>query len=441
MKQIMKRVGAFLLTATMVISIAACGTAKNDDNTATNDQGNTTAQTEEKVTLDYWEIYTTDPQKSMTEGIVNQWNQDNPNIQVKISATENEAYKTKIKTAISANEAPDIIYSWTYGFMQPFVEAGKLLELDKYMEEDNYKDKFLPAMLESVTYNGKIYGIPEGASAGALYVNNDLFTQYNVKVPTTWDELLAAVKTFNDNGIIPMGVGEKDLWPGMWYFNMLAVREAGSKLSTNALTNNASFEDPTFVKAAADLLELVDANAFDPGVLGVSNDEAQVQFTQGKCAMFFGGNWYAGTFEADESSVKGKVSAVPFPTIDGQKGDPNEYLGGPGNGLLISANTKYPDAAVKAAKYIVEQQTATDYMTGTGLPTMKVTVDESKISPLTKQIVTNIVEKSTGCVQAWDIFLTSDAANTHKDLVAKLFGKQISAEEFGKQMQEQINNK
>lgn len=430
MNSFVKKTGAVLLTAALAMGITACKGSTS---------GSSGAAGSSKVTLNYWHIYTTEPQKTMVADIIKKWNAKNPNIQINAVATENDAYKTKIKTAISANEAPDICYSWTQGFMQPFVEAGKILDLDSYLN-DGTKDKMLSGALDTVTFNNKVYGLTYMQQAGALYVNKDLFSKYNVKIPGTFSELVSAVKTFRSKGLTPMALGEKDEWPGMWYYDMIALREGGADLSKKALTGKASFENSAFSDAADKLLELVKDGAFDSGVMGLTRDESNAQFTQGNIPMYFGGNFEAAQYDASTSAVKGKIEAVAFPVITGAKGNIKEYIGGGSDCLLISKNSKHKAEAVKAAKYLAQNLSSQSYLSGAGLPEWKYDdVDESKVDTLTKQIMKNIVTGATASVPAWDIFLTGNKAQIHKDLVAKLFGKQITGTEFAKQMQSQVN--
>ena len=389
----------------------------------------------EKVTLTFWNNYTNDDLHVMANTI-KQWNTDHPDIQIDASSTENNAYKTKIKTAIAGDSAPDIIYTWAGGFTQPFAAAGKILPLDEYLN-DGTKDKMLNGALTNITYNGKVYGLTYNQQAGALYVNNDLFKQCGVKVPTTFDELLTAVKTFKAKGLTPMAVGEKDEWPGMWYFDMIALREAGASTCLDALNKKASYDQQPFTDAAQKLEDLVDAGAFAKGVLSVTRDDATAQFTQGKIPMYFGGNFEAQNIDA---ALKGKVSAVKFPMISGGKGVDTEYLGGGADALCISANTKYKDQAVQAVKYLASALSTNMYQCGAGLPEWKYdSIDQSKIDPLSKEIMDTIVTGSTGSVPAWDLYLTGDDAQTHLDLVQSLFGKTIKPADYSKQMQSKIN--
>jgi len=188
------------------------------------------------------------------------------------------------------------------------------------------------------------------------------------------------------------------------------------------------------------LLQLVNAGGFDKGVMGLTRDESNAQFTQGKIAMYFGGNFEAAQYDASTSAVKGKIEAIRFPTIKGGKGASTEYIGGGSDALLISANSKYKNQAVKATKYLAQQISSQSYLIGAGLPEWKYDdINVSKVDVLTKEIMKNIVNGSTASVPAWDIFLTADKAQTHKDLVAQLFGKTITAKDFAAQMQSKVN--
>ena len=394
----------------------------------------------DKITLKLWHIWTSasDSNKQNLEAAVKEWNDANPNVQIQAEGTENEAYKTKIKTAISANEAPDIFTSWGAGFSQPFVDAGKILALDEYLK-DGTKDKITEGAFTYLTYNDKIYALPYTTAVGTFYVNNDMFEKNNIKIPTTYDELLSAVKAFRAKGIVPMAVGEKDRWPGMFYYDVLALREGGNKLNNDALAKKASFEEPAFAKAAEKLLELVNAGAFDEAALGLTRDESEVPFLQGQIPMYYNGNWTAGAIENESSAIKGKVTAMNFPAITDGKGDKDELLGGAIDCFMVNGNTKYKEEAVRAAKFITENISKRLYETGAGIPTWKVSVDESKISPLTKQ-VGELVKNSKGYVVWWDTYLGGEDADAHKNLVAQLFGKQITGEEFAKEMQK-LNKK
>ena len=78
--------------------------------------------------------------------------------------------------------------------------------------------------------DGKYYGVPFDWGAVGMFYNKALFKQAGLdpeKPPTTWTELLDAVKALKAAGITPIAIGEKDKWPGHFWYGYLATREAG----------------------------------------------------------------------------------------------------------------------------------------------------------------------------------------------------------------------
>lgn len=418
-----KRLGAVALAAVMAVGLSACKSS-----------GTTKAGSDQKVSLTFWDIWTADPQKTMVDNMISEWNQKNPNIQVTRSTTANDPYKTKIKTAVAADEAPDVYFAWPCGFTQPFVDSGKVLQIDKYLTKE-VKAKMLPGAL--VTFNGKNYGVNSVQQVGTLFVNTAIMSANGLTTPKTFDDLLSDVKTLHAKGIVPLCVGEKDEWPGMWYYDMLALRDAGADTCVSALNKKTSFNTQPFIDAATQLQQLVQAGAFDQGALGISRDDSEVAFLAGKEAMYYGLNTFAGKVKG--SSVDGKIEVAPFPSVSGGKGDSTEFLGGGVDCLLVSKNTKAPDQAVKFALWLSEEISDQFYLNGCGLPQWEYTqLDQSKVYSLNTDIMTKITKGAKDSVEAWDIYLMGNDAQVHKDLVAEIFGNKTTPQQFAQQMQQQV---
>lgn len=438
MKDILKKSIAILFTVIIIMNICACSSEESynivksipeSDKTISNSQ-------QKKITLKLWHIWTTDAEsnKKPFERALQAWNDANPNVEIKAEATENETYKIKLRTAMAVNETPDIFYCWGAGFAKPFVNAGKVLPLDEYLN-DGTKEKLIPGSLEYFTYDGRIYGLPIYMIAGVLYCNKQIFDNNGLKIPNTFNELLDAVKILNEKGITPMTVGEKDGWPGMFYQNILAIRTAGIKRCNNALNKKESFNQPEFVQSAEKLQELIKAGAFDKRSMRITRDEAESDLINGKVTMYYNGSWVAGTLDAEDSPVKGKIVVKNFPILEGASGDQNGFVGGAIDTFMISSETKYKGQAVKALKAINERFCKESYLAGAGIPAWKVDdVDKTKVSPLAKEIL-GLLKNSDGFVLAWDTYLQGTEAQKHIDLVAGLFSGEITPDEFARQMQ------
>lgn len=442
-----KRLGAAVLAAVMVAGLSACATSGSGTNPDTQKEVSSVGQNDvdtdsqndadtgsQKVTLSYWDAWPGDPQKSLMDGIIKEWNDNNPDIQVTRSTTANDPYKTKIKTAIAADEAPDVFFSWPQGFSKPFVDAGKVVAIDSYITDD-IKAQILPGAL--VQFDGKTYGVCCTQQVGTFFVNTDILSANGLSVPKTFDELINVSKALSAKNIIPLCVGEKDLWPGMWYYNQIALREAGPATVVDALNKKGSFNTEPFIKAADKLKQLVDAGAFGSNALGTSRDESEAAFFSGKMAMYYGLNSSGGKIKG--SAVDGKIEVHPFPAISGGA-DQTSYVGGGAVCFLVSKNTKYEEQAAKLALYLSQATSDQFFLTGNALPMWDYSkFDQSKLDPLQLEIMNNIAKPAQGNVSAWDIYLQGNDAQTHKDLVAEIFGGRITPQEFAQKMQTALN--
>jgi raffinose/stachyose/melibiose transport system substrate-binding protein len=223
----------------------------------------------------------------------------------------------------------------------------------------------------------------------------------------------------------------------MWYYNQIALRMAGPETVVSALNKEGSYNTEPFIKAAERLQQLVEAGAFDPNALGISRDESEVAFFSGKVAMYYGLNSAGGKVKG--SAVDGQIEVHPFPAIsDGV--DQTSYVGGGAVTFLVSNNTKHKEEAAKFAIYLSQATSDQFFLTGNALPMWDYSkFDQSKLDPLQLEIMENIAKPAQGNVSAWDIYLVGNDAQTHKELVAEIFGGRITPEEFAQKMQEALN--
>ncbi len=426
---------ALLLAMAMAAVCTACAPASGSMSKSESPQAAAPSEKtgEEQVTLTLWSQWSSDADgmKQPLDVVLANFQKEHPNIKIEMDTINTEAYKQKVKVASAADELPDIFFSWGAGFAQPFVEAGKVMELTPYVD-DAIKGKLLAGTLDNFTYDNKIYALPSYMWLGVLYCNQELFDQNNIKLPETYDDLLAAVKAFNALGITPVAVGEKELWPGIQWQNALALRTAGIEECVKALSKEASFDTPEFVESGDKLAELVAAGAFSPGCMGVEELEAEADFANEKAAMLYMGDWAAASFIPEDVPVHGKVTAMNFPSLADGK-DPGACLGGAIDTFMISAGTEHPEEAVMLLTYLSENLGKEGYLSGACLPAWKVDVPADAVDPLTQQIV-DLSNQATGFMLAWDTFLEGADADAHLNAVAELFGGKSDGAAFAKAM-------
>ena len=395
----------------------------------------TSGSEEPPVTIElwYWSILRPDLGTDQYRALIDKWNAERKDIHIEATAYDMEEYRSKIKTSLAAGEAPDMFYMWSGSFVRPYLRTGNMLSIDGYLTED-VKARIKPGMLEACMDGGKTYSVPIYTFIANLYCNTALFEQAGAEIPRTYDELLTAVKILRSQGITPIALGEKDRWPGMYWYNILAMRQAGIQGASQALQYPALFERTAFREAAEKLLELHENKAFSEEAFEWGFVEMLDSFRSGEAAMMYQGDWVATTIEDEDSPTKDVVTLVPFPVVPGGDGSAYEFLGGNIDSYYIRADTQHPDEAVEVLFSLSERAGKEGEAAGLGISCWKIAPEESaQTPPLAAQSVA-LMETGRGYLGWWDTILPATSAETHKSLVADLLDGRVTPDEFTTEM-------
>lgn len=445
----MKRLlSGFLVTVFIFTTLAACGTgaAQPADQTKEDAAAQVSTQTpevtpaeppKEPEKLSLWHIQVSKTYSPIIEAAVERFEKDNPNVTVDIVTAENDPYKTKLKVAAGSGDAPDVFHSWGGGWLEAFVKEGSVMDLTAELDKDDWRSMYFPAALSMCQFEGKNYGIAYDLSVTPVYYNKALFTKYNVAVPTTWTEFLAAVKTFKDNGIIPISIANQTKWPGALLFVYLCNRIGGEQVFLDALArkNGATFEDPTFIEAGKKIQELVDMGAFPEGFNGMNYDtgSSRILMYSDKAAMQIQTGGFYGVVKGEAADFfNEKLGMFPFPTVEGGKGNPTNVVGGV-NAFSISSKTTHKESAIKLLKYLTDATTSQEIVDKAGkLPV----VNGVKPGDPGQQMLADMLSKANYLQGYYDQFLPPELGELHKDTTQAIYGKTMTPEEAAKKMEE-----
>ena len=98
---------------------------------------------------------------------------------------QNDAYKTKIKTAIGAGKAPTIIWGWGGGGLSSYVHDNKVEDLTSWFDQNpDVKNRLFPSSFGAATVDGKIYAMPcETVQPIILLWNKKVFDEAGAEPP------------------------------------------------------------------------------------------------------------------------------------------------------------------------------------------------------------------------------------------------------------------
>jgi raffinose/stachyose/melibiose transport system substrate-binding protein len=344
-----------ILTALVAFSmlLAACGGGAATEAPAGGEPAGGEPAAAEPVTLRVL-VHQNPPMVEFMEGFNDRFEAAHPNITVDMSVVNANDLSTVTQTRLTANDVDVIDMFGFTNAAQPYmknvdppnwqtlIEAGYLLDISDQPFLANY---YPAAIADAGTYNGKVYQINLGTvSYSGIYYNKSLFTEYNVAVPTTWDELVAACETFKAADIPCMTAGGKDGWPIFVgaYGLIGSVYPDQAALVEGLWTGSIKWNDAKSMEMW-DRMKVYAQDMMEEGASGVAGDAAPGRFASGAVAMFSGGTWYASAIESAEPAFE--WGYIPFPGSNNP--EDNKYLFGKyDQGWVVAANTPNKDASL-----------------------------------------------------------------------------------------------
>ncbi len=338
MKKKLFLIFSFLMTIAMLL--AACGGGAAPEAPAAGEPAG------EPVTLRVL-VHQNPPMVEFMESFNESFEAAHPNITVDMSVVNANDLSTVTQTRLTANDV-DVVDMFAFtnaaqSYMknvdppnwQTLIEAGYLLDIS----DQPFLGNYFPASIEDAgTYNGKVYQINLGTvSYSGIYYNKALFTEYNVDVPTTWDELVAACETFTAADIPCMTAGGKDGWPIFVgaYGLIGSIYPDQAALVEGLWTGSIKWNDAKSMEMW-DKMKVYAQNMMEEGASGIAGDAAPGRFASGAVAMFSGGTWYAAAIETAEPDFE--WGYIPFPGSDNP--EDNKYLFGKyDQGWVVAANS------------------------------------------------------------------------------------------------------
>lgn len=227
--------------------------------------------------------------KEAFEMVISKFEAAHPDIKVKWNVFDHEGYKTSIRNFLTA-DAPDVAAWYAGNRMAPFVKAGLFDDVSDIWEA-NGLDEAMASTAQSMTIDGKKWGVPYTYYQWGIYYRKDIFEEMEIDVPTNWEQFLAACAKLKEGGVTPITIGTKYLWTAAGVFDYLNLRTNGYDVHNDLTAGKIKYTDDRIQKVFDHWEELIKPGYFIENHAGYSWQEALAPMVQGKAAMYVMGNF------------------------------------------------------------------------------------------------------------------------------------------------------
>lgn len=297
-----------------------------------------------QVTLKVWSIDGVD-RPGIADTYAKEFDEANEDIVVEYRGIAFDELVNETLRAFATGNAPDIV-SFDNPDFALFSSRGAMLDItDRVANSDIIgQAEYFEGPLNSVTWDGKLFGVPKYTDTIGIFYNKDLFAKAGLtEPPTTWAQVVEYAEKLTDPASNVYGItfsaraGEE----GTFQFLPIIQMSGGDANKVNT-------------EGAAEVLDLwkqmIDNGWASRDVLSLGQWDSTGTFNAGNAAMAISGPWEIDRMVEDAQFDWG-VALLPTITEGGER---SSALGGFNWGIM--STTQHPDEAFRLLEYYVSQE-------------------------------------------------------------------------------------
>jgi raffinose/stachyose/melibiose transport system substrate-binding protein len=310
----------------------------------------------------YWALWNEgEPQQQVFAEVVAAFQEKYPNVNVQVTWAGREVL-TKARSALMAGTQLDLVDTAADELNAALIKNDLALPLDDLLEEKAvgedvaFKDIFVPGVLEPYKWKDQVVFIPYEIITSAFWYDENLFSQYGLAVPKTWDELMQMCETLKgqDKACIAQD-GTVDFYNAYyWYWLSERIMGPGAWYQAVSDPTGAAWDDPGWLEVARKVQEPVQKGYFLSGWDGSIWPAGQVAWSQGEAAVILCGSWVPNE-TGKTAKLDFKYRGFVFPEVAGGKGKATEmesFL----LGWVVPSTAKNPAAAKAFIKFAMQPE-------------------------------------------------------------------------------------
>lgn len=400
---------ALSLSAAMVLSMSACG---RSDDASDDTQSNIVTEIDSEPASGELTVWAMGNEGDLLGDFVEAFEEENPDVEVTVTAIPWASAHDKIQTAIAAGTVPDVIQmgtTWMADFSDAYAPVPDNFDLSDFTD----------GPLATAQIDGEQLGVPWYTECHVLYYRTDIAEQAGWdRAPETLDELQQMAEDMLqvdgvENGIYIAASGS-DSWQGtLWAFYSLGVSlmddEGNWTLDTDEM------------KDAVEYIK----SFYDDGITSTSLDVTAgvsvTQFVSGETPIMIGGPTLISQIAEQGGDTSTYATAV-IPTGVSS----TSFVGG--SDFVVMNEASNPQAAWKFIQWMTEAETQVEwYETATVLPSSQTAWESDVLSGDDKLVAYGDQLGSTQAPPTVSTWAEVSAAGDR--IMEQIYKDQVSVEE------------
>ncbi|AZA09838.1 ABC transporter substrate-binding protein [Corynebacterium pseudopelargi] len=274
--------------------------------------------------------------------VIEAWNKEHPDEEVtlkELAGSADEQRETLVQSLQAGNDDYDVMaldLPWT----AEFAARQWIVPLEGDYSVDT--SALLQSTVDSATYNGTLYALPQNTNGQLLYRN----TEFVPEAPENWQQLVESCEKIEDKDVDCLTL-QLSQYEGLAVNTIDFIHGWGGNVMDGDTPSVDSEQSRAGIQAMVD--------GYKDGVIAknsiaATEEETNQAFVGGETAMAVNWPYMFTTADAENSAVKGKYEVSP---LVGKDGTGVSTLGGYNNG--INVNSKHKATALDFMQFIVNE--------------------------------------------------------------------------------------
>lgn len=374
------------------------------------------ASAQDTETLVFWDTLNDEVRGGVVESLGESFAASHDGLTVEHRGWTTDELSATLPRSVDSNQGPAVAQvNNGESLAGPMIRGGQLVSLAPYAEQYGWTNRFAPGLLARNMYSadgkvfgeGEVWGISAESEIVGFYYNKQIFSDNGLEVPTTVAEFETLLGALREAGQEPLVFGNLDKWQAIHLYGEMQGTMTTREFLDNLIyrRGGATFDDTSFVEAAAKITAWNDAGYFMQGFDGINGDDATALFATGAGAILLQGSWAAGTVA---EGLKENAGFFLMPPVEA--GGTVMHVGGVGIPYSITTNAADPDLAAEFIDHLVSEEAFNLFIEAGSLPSGEIAADKIEAGTLSGDLYTN-----------WNAALQADAVGHYLDWAAPDF--------------------